>query len=621
MHERRARSSPTDAGAPLWVVLAGGLATTVLVLAAGWAVEHRRFGPDLPAAVLLVERDVSEAVTSRAESLRHVTRVLAGSPDVIRALERPDEPAGDLFDALERAAGPDSPPDLGLIAYAAPRTAVAWRGRPSAIPVDRLEGPATLFVAPAPLGLRLVNVEPVVAPDGSGQRVGVIVGEIALSPSDSVSSIQRDGFLFESSRVPVLVRPHITGASPPTGTLSFSVASPLGDSLVDAFVDPDTIDAARARWRRQVQGAAVLCLALTILVAITPVRRSLQHRASLGWALTMVLIVAARLLLWFGLPTDWRPPIPLMSEVPFGDSLLRSPVDVLLTVLAAAGIVAAAGEGVLRWRLWCRSHASPNVAAGVIVQLAAGAVTTAWVLGFDVLVATAVGRGSFDATQLSLTPWEPERLTLLAGILLGHAVVVWGCALVFAAAVSPWRRLWNASVGRALVVGAWLLPVATLPLAVRLGPMPAHAAVAATIALSAALAWMLQRGFGWYRHASYGRQLGALAAVVVVPSLALYPALWSAAERAREHVVETRFVAQTLSHPGDLQTRLTEALAQIDAHPGLMELVATPPEPGGDVRPDAAFALWQRTALAESRLTSAHRDLRAARASSSVASR
>ena len=133
----------------------------VLVLGGGRLVEHRRFGTDLGTASTLIERDVRLAVEGRGAALRTITRQLAGSRDVAGALARPKEPADALFDVLERASGPDGPPDLALIAYSAAWEAVAWHGRPAALPRERMDGPASVFVAAGPLGLRLVYVEPV----------------------------------------------------------------------------------------------------------------------------------------------------------------------------------------------------------------------------------------------------------------------------------------------------------------------------------------------------------------------------------------------------------------------------------------------------------------------------
>ncbi len=39
---------------------------------------------------------------------------------------------------------------------------VAWAGRPSELPLERINGPAALFIAPGPLGFRLVRIQPVV---------------------------------------------------------------------------------------------------------------------------------------------------------------------------------------------------------------------------------------------------------------------------------------------------------------------------------------------------------------------------------------------------------------------------------------------------------------------------
>ena len=357
-------------------------------------------------------------------------------------------------------------------------------------------------------------------------------------------------------------------------------------------------------------GSAALVAVLVLLAAVASMRRAALAlgQSSRRWLLTLTAILAARLFLWVSLPADWRGLAlgPGAAWAGWWDAyLLRSPLDALLSSLAAAGVAAALAEAVALWRLrWRTAHRVNLIAAGA-AMIAGGAVAATGLFASNALLASAIGRGSLDAVQLSLTPWEFDRLALTAGILIGHVAVVWLAALAMAAVAAPWRAAWNARHGLVAFVVAGVVPAAALPLVVDpAGALARHAIVLSAL-LATALAWALLRGFSWFRHASYGRQLTWLAAVVVAPTLTLYPALWSAAERAREQEVANTYAMQALKHPEDLQHRLAEALSQIDAQPNLRQLVEATPEPGGEVRPDTAFALWQRTALGESRLTSA----------------
>ena len=592
--------------APLWAIALTGAAVALLVLGIGRLVEQRRFGADVQAASALLERDVQAAVDGRGESLRQIARALATHRDVALALAHADEPADALFDVLDEAPGPDSPPELALIAYSSSRQAVAWRGRPAALPADRMDGPAAMFVAPGPLGLRLVHVEPVLALDSSHARVGVVAAELNLSPPAGMQGSAEEGFVFNRARIPVVLRPHIAGAPPPSGVVSFTVPSPTGGPLLDAVVDPLTIESARATWRRHVRGVAFLAIVAAMLVALVPLRARVRQRGWGGyvWVVTLTVTTAARVLLWSALPADWRPPAFAASGTSgFEASLLHSPLDVLLSALAAAGCCIAFAEAVSFWRLRWPPRSRPVLA--ILAHLAGAVAGIVVLVAFNALLGRAVAGGVFNAVQLSLRPVEFGRLALLTGILVGHAAVVWLAAVLLAFAVAPFRAFWRQPAGPVVFVLGGLVPA--IAVAVWLEPRGVLAAKALVFEalLALACAWVMLRGFRWYRHASYGRRLAALAGVVVLPTLALYPALWSAAERARERVVANTYAMQALNHPRDLQQRLSEALAQIDSQPGLRDLVrASPDASSGEVRPEAAFALWQRTALGAARLTS-----------------
>ena len=87
----------------------------------------------------------------------------------------------------------------------------AWVGRASDIPAEskRLDGPAALFLAPSPAGLRLMYVEPVIGPEGG--RVGTVAAEYVLGwlprgthswqrfvrPSEAARALRRGGLRVE----------------------------------------------------------------------------------------------------------------------------------------------------------------------------------------------------------------------------------------------------------------------------------------------------------------------------------------------------------------------------------------------------------------------------------------
>src|SRR5438034_972301 len=87
-------------------------------------------------------------------------------------------------------------------------------------------------------------------------------------------------------------------------THAFLIPGRGGGALVDAEVSIGDLAAARARWRREVQGAVVALLAITLLVCAGPLieaRRNARDvrrflRATLG---IIVMLLVARGILWY----------------------------------------------------------------------------------------------------------------------------------------------------------------------------------------------------------------------------------------------------------------------------------------------------------------------------------
>ena len=106
--------------------------------------------------------------------------------------------------------------------YDATGRPIAWAGRPSSLPNERINGPAALFVAPGSFGLRLVHVRPIKETEHETQRLGSVAAEYLLT-RDNVGRAgpQRDCAL-STSLVPVF-RQCGVGANTPTG----SHAAPL----------------------------------------------------------------------------------------------------------------------------------------------------------------------------------------------------------------------------------------------------------------------------------------------------------------------------------------------------------------------------------------------------------
>ena len=140
---------------------------------------------------------------------------------------------------------------------------LAWSGVPSDIPVEPVAGPETFFLAPGPLGLRLIYVKPVLDP-ASRHRVGVIVAERVVSSSPGIRTIVLEGVLAMPIPVPVTVQPY----SAATAARGFVVGAPNGQPLLVAQVSAQSIQDARESWRGRTSAVVLGILSLTLIVSM-----------------------------------------------------------------------------------------------------------------------------------------------------------------------------------------------------------------------------------------------------------------------------------------------------------------------------------------------------------------
>lgn len=589
-----------------WIVALVGLLAAGLAIGVGAVAERARFGATTADAQAAVEQEVRDTITRRAAMLEALATRLARHPDITAALERPRERTEAPFAAIERTAGPNAPAGLGVLVHSAEGGVVAWRGRPAPVPAARLSAPAAVFVAPGPTGMRLVRVEPVTQA-GTGRRLGAVAAELVITSSPGVSGLE-DVATLPTRLVPVHV---LTRPPAPAATVAtFDVPAANGDVLFTAVIDFEDVARARERVGAHARGIAVLCLALALAAIAAGSSAQRGHRGVL-WALASLF--AARVVLWAGLPSTWRDDGWLSASAPspfHASVLLRSPLDLLLTALLLLGLAAGAFDLVERWRL--KRRARRRAPAGVrawsaffLLQVMAAAVATSLVAVFEDVLRQAVLARAFTGLDISFLPWDLSRSTLFTGLVLLHVAVVWAAVVVLRGALGASRAFGFGPAHRALVLAAWLASGLLVATAARQAIDLPVALVLLVLALAGLAALRLERGLAWFRRGSQGLRLAALSAAVIVPTLALQPSLAYVTERARESAVASRFVPQVMRHPEELQYLLTETLRQIDAMPELARLVATLPEAPDGTATEAAFSVWQQTALAERRLTSA----------------
>ncbi len=613
-----------SAAAPPWRRLARILILGALIAVAAWAggrvLERATLGADEEAARRRVEAEVRAAFDEMARSLRAMAAPLT-DPAVVHAaaggstaasrqlFERADASLRELVPAFV-----DGPPtsEVAVTVYAEAGRPVAWSGRPSELPGDRVGGPEAWFFAQGPLGLRLVYVTPVTTP--GGERAGTVAAERALAPA-GVRSDDTAPFQYEASLAPVSIFPTFQGAS--ATARGFEVRAPDDRRLLDASIASADLSVARQQWRRATNSVALMVFAAAVLLLAGPLldwRNRARHAAPYLIASLAIAaaVVAGRLLLRLASPADWAESS-LFSAFTYASArirpLLTSPFDFLATAVAAGSMVALAFAVVEGWRIaWRRRRAAATGSARVVtyaaVHLAAGVVVAALVVGYERFLHDTVGNTTLDLLHLSVHPWNPARLALQMGLIVWHASALALAVLVLRAASVLWRVPRRTLSMQALTIALWAAPLALWELGrAGIGPhrVPSLVAAAAVI-VTTLLATRIKARF---RHGSQAFRLSILTLGLVVPALVFYPAVYQMAWRAKAQLVETRFAPQAINQRQTIQSLLSESLAQIDRFPGISDLLTVAHDvPGEPVPIERAFQVWRVTSMADYPLTS-----------------
>ena len=321
-------------------IYAGGLACALVAAAVGFALERARFGATEAEGLARVERSVQSDISAVAAALSDIASSVAREPGLFDAAAADPVGAGArlLFDRADQSLEGRTAGEFAVSAYrpSGSGTPLAWSGRPSEIPLERLSEEETFFVESVPLGIRLVYIRPV-TDSATGHRLGMIAAERVLSASRGIRTPSAEATLSIATVVPVAVRPHDPSLTSAPHT--FVIAAPNGQPLLDARVTSDALQAARTMWRGNVVGIVLAILALALIVSMAPL---LRWRATLSnpgdqlsvLGLVLALLLGARALLWLAPVRTWTPQV--FHTEALGTALralLRSPLDFLLTLL------------------------------------------------------------------------------------------------------------------------------------------------------------------------------------------------------------------------------------------------------------------------------------------------
>jgi signal transduction histidine kinase len=562
-----------------------------LLLGAGLGWEAARFGTSPGATIERLQREVRRHVHERAAAVDALAARVADARVLIEAAAS-GERVAELFDLLaglpprlgeDRSVGSTVyVPEHGGTSY----RVLAWSDGPAEqdLSVERLSGPASVFVAPGHSGMRLVAVRPI---ETDGRHVAVAVAETILAPnSPGTSSERRLPTSFGSVSI---VEQYASQRDDLSGAEGFLVTTASGAPLLEVHYTLTTLNDARQRFRRQVIGVTLVpfagAAALGVPVLLSRRRRGDGRRRwiALTVAGASLLIVAVALAAvaanWIGLPDGWRAAF----------------------VAAAWVALAVIGPGALWWRVHRRGNPFSSVPRFVAEQLVAGLVLAAIVEAMARLLVTRLTPTAIDRWQFVLFPFNADGLLFAGTLLLTELAFVFTAAFVLAAAAGRWRL--PALRPAALVaLSVWLAP--TVALVTWSGSEASNVRIAAlvlagAVALVALVAGTLRRS---YRHTTQSMRLGLGLLALLAPVLAVYPMLAVTAERTTREVIEREYAPATALHPEELRAELRRTLDEIDRLPILPSLVSSPPSLVSG-RPDsqAAYLVWSHTSLSKTR--------------------
>ena len=598
-------------GRRLLRVLAWGAIATAATVATGRAIERWRLGPTDQTALSRVAGAAGAAFDRAVGGLSHAAGALARGGG-----EAADEPLDvaqtrALFDQAAGLLSQMRPTLDALSVYDAAGRSVAWAGRPSALPPERLAGPAALFVAPGGLGLRLVHVEPVLSATEPRRRTGAVVAEAILARDGPLADPGAPAVL-DAAPVPLALQQRYAGTQHGAPAFGFVLAGPGGRPLVNASVSPEALAELRARWRARTAGVALAVLALMLVVAAGVVRHAQEQagdaRTFLSLLLPIVaLLLGARALAAWAVPAAWHwaPPPPGL-----GHPWLRSPADWLATCLLALALVGLTFDVVARARLLRRAARAGRTAGAAfwMAQAGAGALAGLALAAHVELLRVIVRASGAGTISFGVAPFDPVRLAVVVGLLCANAAALWFSVAVFRLAGSWWRVGRRGPLRRA--AAAMVLAGAALAVALSARGLEASGGgvllellppLALVLAAAAAARWVMPR----YRHASQAARLTLAYLALALPTVAFYPALVSGEQAAIERTIASEYAPEVLTHRDQLRARLTRSLEQLDAVAGLPDaFVPDTAVPGAPPDADRAYFLWSQTELGRQRLTS-----------------
>jgi len=141
-------------------IVVAGLGCALVVFLGGRLAERAVLGGNDVEARARVEADVRASFDTMSRALSLMARGMADPDSVVQATGGNATAARRLFAAADAAlTQSDEDAEFAVTAYSAEGRPLAWSGRPSELPNDRLQGDEAWFFARGALGLRLSRIE------------------------------------------------------------------------------------------------------------------------------------------------------------------------------------------------------------------------------------------------------------------------------------------------------------------------------------------------------------------------------------------------------------------------------------------------------------------------------
>ncbi|MFB3853602.1 MAG: ATP-binding protein [Vicinamibacterales bacterium] len=591
------------------------VSAALLVAALGW--ERARFGATDEEGLLKLQQLARDHVERSSAVLERICSSLAARQDLLAAAVTDHDGATALFEAAEAATVGEAQPLLSVSIYDPTGKPVAWSGRPSELPAERISGPADEFVSAELLGLRLVRIEPVFEGSPSGPRLATIAAEQVISARSRVVDPAAGQFTLAVGAAPVTLRPAET--SSPSGD-AFEIRSVSGELLLEAQVSAATIAGARATWHSQVRGALLLVMAAALALLVPPALEWRARTCSCRWfaagtLAALLLLWASWALAWSGLAEPWGLEPVLSADAgnyTLVRAVFRTSPDFLLNGLLALSTTAVLFDVSERSRRALRRRKPAfatwaNSTRFTLRQSLAAAAVIALIAGYQLVLRHTFNAGSLAMLHPSVYPWDVPRVVLGAGFLAFHASLFWLSVVILRVAALGWR-LPHDTRSAAFLWAAWLMPLGVAYGLGRAFEWPVLWQQAATLfAGILVVTFVLSQLTARYRHQSQGVRIVVLLLALTGPALVTYPTIARVEDIATRRLVETEHGAQVLNQLEDLQLRVLRSREQIDSQIALADLLLGADQAFNGTTPpvDAAFRVWAQTDLAAYRLASA----------------